>query len=41
MASAVLVGSFEEQLDKKVLVAFFVPAIVYMAEAVGTQTETC
>lgn len=40
MASAVLVGSFEAQLDKKVLLAFFVPAVVYMADAVGTQTET-
>ena len=40
MASAVIVGSFEEQLDKKVLLAFFVPAVVYMADAVGTQTET-
>lgn len=40
MASAVLVGSFEVQLDKKVLLAFFVPAVVYMADAVGTQTET-
>jgi magnesium transporter len=40
MASAVIVGSFEEQLEAKVLVAFFVPAVVYMADAVGTQTET-
>jgi magnesium transporter len=40
MASAVLVGSFEEELDRKVLLAFFVPAVVYMADAVGTQTET-
>jgi magnesium transporter len=40
MASAILVGSFEAQLDKKVLLAFFVPAVVYMADAVGTQTET-
>ena len=40
MASAVMVGAFEEQLDKKVLVAFFVPAIVYMAGAVATQTAT-
>jgi magnesium transporter len=39
MASALLVGAFEEQLDKKVLLAFFVPAVVYMADAVGTQTE--
>jgi magnesium transporter len=39
MASALLIGSFEEELDKKVLLAFFVPAVVYMADAVGTQTE--
>jgi magnesium transporter len=39
MASTLIVGAFEVQLDKKVLVAFFVPAIVYMADAVGTQTE--
>jgi magnesium transporter len=40
MVSAVLVGAFEEQLSDKVLLAFFVPAVVYMADAVGTQTET-
>ena len=40
MASAVIVGGFEEQLDKTVLLAFFLPAVVYMADAVGTQTET-
>jgi magnesium transporter len=40
MASAVIVGAFEAQLDQKVLLAFFVPAVVYMADAVGTQTET-
>lgn len=40
MASAVIVGSFEAQLDEKVLLAFFLPAVVYMADAVGTQTET-
>jgi magnesium transporter len=39
MASAVIVAAFERQLDEKVLVAFFVPGIVYMADAVGTQTE--
>jgi magnesium transporter len=39
MASAVIVGAFEHQLEKKVLLAFFVPAVVYMADAVGTQTE--
>jgi magnesium transporter len=40
MLSAVIVGSFEDQLNEKVLLAFFVPAVVYMADAVGTQTET-
>ena len=39
MASALLIGSFEQELDRKVLLAFFVPAVVYMADAVGTQTE--
>jgi magnesium transporter len=40
MASAGIVASFEEQLRAEVLLAFFVPAVVYMADAVGTQTET-
>ena len=40
MAAAIIVGRFEDQLDKKVLLAFFLPAVVYMADAVGTQTET-
>lgn len=39
MASVALVGGFERQLDEKVLIAFFLPAVVYMADAVGTQTE--
>jgi magnesium transporter len=40
MASAAIVGAFEEELRKELLLAFFVPAVVYMADAVGTQTET-
>jgi magnesium transporter len=40
MASAAIVGAFEEQLARNVLLALFVPAVVYMADAVGTQTET-
>lgn len=40
MASAVVVGAFESQLDAMVVLAFFVPAVVYIADAVGTQTET-
>ena len=35
-----IVGGFEDQLEMNVLLAFFIPAIVYMADAVGTQTET-
>ena len=40
MAATAIVGGFEEQLESNVLLAFFIPAVVYMADAVGTQTET-
>jgi magnesium transporter len=40
MLSAWLVGKSEAQLTRTVQLAFFMPAIVYMADAVGTQTET-
>jgi magnesium transporter len=40
MASATILGAFEHQLSTQVLLAFFVPGVVYMADAVGTQTET-
>lgn len=40
MLSAAIVASFEDELRDEVLLAFFVPAVVYMADAVGTQTET-
>jgi magnesium transporter len=40
MLSAGIVASFEEELRAEVLLAVFVPAVVYMADAVGTQTET-
>lgn len=39
MASAGLVDAFQAQLEQLVLVAFFIPGIVYLADAVGTQTE--
>ena len=39
MASAGIVASFEDALRDEVLLAVFVPAVVYMADAVGTQTE--
>jgi magnesium transporter len=38
--AADIVGAFEGQLQGKVLLAFFIPGIVYLADAVGTQTET-
>jgi magnesium transporter len=38
--SADLVGAFEADLQANVILAFFVPGIVYLADAVGTQTET-
>ena len=40
MGSALLIGAFEDRLEANVLIAFFVPAVVYIADAVGTQTET-
>mgnify|MGYP006282528019 CR=1 FL=1 len=39
MLSAWMVGAAEDELSKTVAVAFFLPAVVYMADAVGTQTE--
>jgi magnesium transporter len=39
MLATLLVGAFEQQLEAKVVLAFFVPGVVYMADAVGTQTE--
>lgn len=38
--AADVVGMFEERLHVNILFAFFVPGIVYLADAVGTQTET-
>jgi magnesium transporter len=38
--AAKIVGAFEAELESTVALAFFLPGIVYMADAVGTQTET-
>ena len=35
-----VVGAFEDELQEQILLALFIPAVVYMADAVGTQTET-
>jgi magnesium transporter len=40
LLAADLMGSFESQLQHKMMLAFFIPGIVYLADAVGTQTET-
>lgn len=40
LMAAVIVGSFEDQLQQQVLIALFIPGVVYIADAVGTQTET-
>jgi magnesium transporter len=37
--ATLLMASFEETLTRNVKLAFFVPAIVYLADAIGTQTE--
>jgi magnesium transporter len=38
--AADIVGAFEGRLQENVMLAFFMPGIVYLADAVGTQTET-
>jgi magnesium transporter len=40
LIAADIVGAFEGRLRQNVLLAFFIPSIVYLADAVGTQTET-
>lgn len=38
--SADIMGRFEHVLSQHIMLAFFIPGIVYLADAVGTQTET-
>ncbi|WP_402465083.1 magnesium transporter [Isoptericola aurantiacus] len=40
LAAAVVVGAFGRQLEEEVLIAYFLPGVVYIAAAVGMQTET-
>ena len=40
MLATVIVNSFEHALEKEIALAFFIPVIVYMSNAVGTQTQT-
>jgi magnesium transporter len=39
LLAADIVGAFKQQLQANVMLAFFIPGIVYLADAVGTQTE--
>jgi magnesium transporter len=39
-AAALIVGRFEAQLEEEVLLAFFLPGVVYLSAAIGTQTQT-
>jgi magnesium transporter len=39
IVAAALLGQFEETLTDNVILAFFLPGIVYMADAIGTQSE--
>jgi magnesium transporter len=40
LLAANVVGRFESELRHTVMLAFFIPGVVYLADAVGTQTET-
>lgn len=40
LVAAVVVSGFSRQLEEQVLIAYFVPGVVYIAAAVGMQTET-
>lgn len=40
LLAADFVGWFEAKLQGHIILAFFIPGIVYLADAVGTQTET-
>jgi magnesium transporter len=39
LLSALLIAGYEEGIKTQVAIAFFIPAIVYIADAIGTQTE--
>ncbi len=40
MFAAIIIGFFEEMLSELIVLAAFLPAVVYMADAVGSQTQT-
>jgi magnesium transporter len=38
--AGLVVGLFESSIEREITLAFFLPLVVYMADAIGTQTET-
>ena len=40
LLASVIVSRFETSLRENIALAFFIPVIAYMSDAVGTQTET-
>lgn len=40
LTAAVIVSKFELSLRENIALAFFIPVIAYMSDAIGTQTET-
>ncbi|MEK7555157.1 MAG: CBS domain-containing protein [Patescibacteria group bacterium] len=38
--AAIIIGSFENLLAEQIILAAFIPAITYLSDAVGTQSET-
>ncbi len=40
MLAASITGFFEDVLRQEIILAFFIPVVVYLSDAVGTQTET-
>ncbi|MCM2358201.1 MAG: magnesium transporter [Geobacteraceae bacterium] len=39
MLATYIVAAFERTLEERIVVVFFIPGIVYLADAIGTQTE--
>jgi magnesium transporter len=39
MVATFVVSRFEQMLEARIAIAYFLPAIVYLADAIGTQTE--
>jgi magnesium transporter len=39
MVATLVMAAFEQALTTRIAIAFFVPGIVYLADAIGTQTE--